>query len=72
MAIIVIKDLPDSVDLDRRAMVAITGGARMGARQTFAGRSVSPRARIINYPTTLAFDPQADANRRPAGSAPHK
>jgi hypothetical protein len=28
MAIIVIKDLPDSFELDRQAMLAISGGAR--------------------------------------------
>jgi hypothetical protein len=32
MASIAIKDLPDSVELDRLAMAAIVGGARSGAR----------------------------------------
>nr|WP_322028995.1 hypothetical protein [Paraburkholderia sp. J76] len=34
MSIIVIKDLPESVELDRQAMAAITGGARFAARRT--------------------------------------
>lgn len=34
MSIIVIKDLPESVELDRQAMAAITGGARFASRRT--------------------------------------
>ncbi|WP_232072386.1 hypothetical protein [Paraburkholderia pallida] len=34
MGTLVIKDLPESVDLDRQAMAAITGGARIGSHQT--------------------------------------
>jgi hypothetical protein len=32
MATIVIKDLPENFDLDREAMQAITGGARLRGR----------------------------------------
>lgn len=49
MAIIVIKDLPESVDLDRQAMLAITGGARTRGRPTFLGRTIFRSTRIINY-----------------------
>ena len=31
MATIVINDLPESTELDRKAMLAISGGARFGA-----------------------------------------
>ncbi|QGZ59050.1 hypothetical protein [Paraburkholderia acidiphila] len=34
MSIIVIKDLPESVELDRQAMAAIAGGARVAAQRT--------------------------------------
>ncbi|HKU00877.1 MAG TPA: hypothetical protein VJS30_30730 [Paraburkholderia sp.] len=34
MGILVIKDLPESVDLDRQAMAAITGGARVASHET--------------------------------------
>jgi hypothetical protein len=34
MSILVIKDLPESVELDRQAMAAITGGARVASHQT--------------------------------------
>ncbi|WP_185732469.1 hypothetical protein [Burkholderia sp. Bp8963] len=34
MGILVIHDLPESVDLDRQAMAAITGGAMVRAHQT--------------------------------------
>lgn len=53
MAIIAIKDLPESVDLDRQAMLAIVGGARFGGRQHFVGRTLSRGARIIDYPGAL-------------------
>jgi hypothetical protein len=36
MASIVIKDLPESIELDRQAMVAIVGGSR------YRGRTVLP------------------------------
>jgi hypothetical protein len=34
MSTLVIKDLPESVELDREAMAAISGGARIAAHQT--------------------------------------
>ena len=42
MATIVIKDLPENIELDRQAMQAITGGARMRGRPLAFARS-SPR-----------------------------
>jgi hypothetical protein len=41
MAILVIKDLPESVDLDRQAMAAITGGSKVPLRQTMLARTTS-------------------------------
>lgn len=64
MTTIAIKDLLESVDLDRQAMLAISGGARTSGRQGFPGRTLSPSARIINYPGK----PLADASGRPAGN----
>ncbi|MGN6317132.1 hypothetical protein [Trinickia sp.] len=34
MTTLVIHDLPESIDLDRQAMAAITGGSMVQARQT--------------------------------------
>lgn len=38
MATIVIKDLPDNVELDREAMLAVVGGARTRGQPASAGR----------------------------------
>lgn len=38
MAMIVIKDLPESLELDHEAMLAIVGGARTRGRQPFTNR----------------------------------
>lgn len=54
MANIVIKDLTESVDLDRQAMIAITGGARTPGRQTFPVQAISRSNRIVDYPAGFA------------------
>ena len=41
MAIIVIKDLPENFDLDREAMQAITGGARLRGRTGVQARAMA-------------------------------
>jgi hypothetical protein len=64
MTIIVIKDLPESVDLDRQAMVAISGGARTRGRQTFIGSTIFRSARIVNYPTGFTPKPLVNTNRQ--------
>ena len=53
MTIVVIHDLPESVELDKQAMAAITGGAMVQAhqtifarRQTFTGLPLSTAARV--------------------------
>jgi hypothetical protein len=54
MTTLVIKDLPESVDLDREAMAAITGGARIASHQTqLAPRPfVGLRVEMAGAPTT--------------------
>jgi hypothetical protein len=50
MAKLIIKDLVDSVELDREAMAAIVGGARVGARSSIAAPLVPATAQIVDYP----------------------
>ncbi|AOI68325.1 hypothetical protein WI36_22020 [Burkholderia ubonensis] len=42
MGVLVINDLPESVDLDRQAMAAITGGAMVSAHQTMLAPRTFP------------------------------
>ncbi len=64
MSIVVIKDLQESVDLDRQAMVEITGGARTRGRQTFLLSKIFSGTRIVNYPTGFTLKAQVNANRQ--------
>jgi hypothetical protein len=48
MASIAIKDLSDSVELDRQAMAAIVGGARSGARYGSLLQAASSPARRLS------------------------
>ncbi|HYS67956.1 MAG TPA: hypothetical protein VEN30_29615 [Paraburkholderia sp.] len=50
MAKLMIKNLTDSVELDRQAMAAIVGGARIGARLNGAAPLVPASARVVEYP----------------------
>jgi hypothetical protein len=70
MAILVIKDLPENVDLDRQAMAAITGGARVRGSQSSLGRTTFRSTRVMNYPTSFASEPLT--NWRLAGSTTPK
>jgi hypothetical protein len=73
MATIVIKDLQESIELDREAMHAIAGGSRAGARPAiFPGRSMSRPTRIFSYSGGFTSIPQTDAGRRSAGRKPLK
>jgi hypothetical protein len=54
MALIDIKDLPQSDELDRRAMLAIVGGARAGARPTTLVGTTFRGGRIVDYPPGFA------------------
>lgn len=62
MALINIKDLPQSVELDRRAMLAIAGGARAGARPTDLEGAALPSGRIVDYPPGFVRDRAEEAN----------
>ena len=57
MSTITIKDLPDSMDLDRQAMSSITGGARLRGRQPLSGGTPARSDRIIDYPAGLPRSP---------------
>jgi hypothetical protein len=50
MAKLVIKDLTESVELDRQAMAAIVGGARAGARASITMLAAPLSARVVDYP----------------------
>jgi hypothetical protein len=50
MAKLIIKDLADNVELDRGAMAAIVGGARVGARSSMAAPLVPASRRVVDYP----------------------
>ena len=65
MAIIVIKDLPESTELDRQAMLAIAGGSRLragGAATSGMARAGARRMRL--------FDPAPGKASAPAASRP--
>ncbi|WP_244817168.1 hypothetical protein [Caballeronia sp. Lep1P3] len=49
MAVIKIRDLADSVELDRQAMASVSGGARDAARPWFRVRP-KDAARVVDYP----------------------
>ena len=48
MATIVIKDLPESTELDRQAMLAITGGSRFRAASMSVARPAVRRIQLFN------------------------
>jgi hypothetical protein len=50
MATIVINDLPESMELDRQAMLAITGGSRVRAGASVDGRAAVQRVRLFEFP----------------------
>ncbi|HEY2021715.1 hypothetical protein [Paraburkholderia sp.] len=54
MAKLIIKDLTQSVELDREAMAAIVGGARVGVRSNIAAPLVPASTRVVDYPPGFA------------------
>jgi hypothetical protein len=54
MASIIIKDLSDNLELDRKAMQAIMGGSRLGARPGSSLQSRAAAQGIVNFGTGLA------------------
>ena len=61
MALITINDLPQSVELDRKAMQAIVGGARAGARPIPVDAATPRSGRIVDYPPGFGGDKAAEA-----------
>lgn len=47
---LVIKDLTESVELDRRAMTAIIGGARTRAHFAVSVQTLPVATRVVDYP----------------------
>ena len=66
MGVLVINDLPESVDLDRQAMAAITGGAKVRAHQTMLAPQPFPYLHTDARGAALAHAPVADAASSPA------
>jgi hypothetical protein len=54
MGTIVIKDLSDNLDLDRKAMQAIMGGSRLRSRVRAAGAVPASSPRIVDFRTGVA------------------
>lgn len=57
MASIVIKDLTENVELDRKAMVAISGGARTPGRQAALEHRAFRNTRVFEYPSGFTRNP---------------
>jgi hypothetical protein len=60
MARIKVKDLPQSVALDRKAMNAIAGGARTGVRPVDLSGAATRGGRIVDYPPGFGRDRPTD------------
>ena len=51
MALVTVRDLPQSDDLDREAMRSIVGGAALGARRPLQiDQAKAGSGRIVDYP----------------------
>ncbi|WP_439683093.1 hypothetical protein MNJPNG_13160 [Cupriavidus oxalaticus] len=72
MAVIVIKDLSDSMDLDRQAMTAILGGGRTAGGRGWHGLRRSGPARIVDYPGGLPGNRHVMPREVPLGRLPRK
>jgi hypothetical protein len=64
MALITIKDLQQSIELDRKAMLAIVGGARAGVRPIDLAGTQLRSGRIVDYPPGFNRDRLTEANRQ--------
>jgi len=61
MAHITIKDLPQNIELDRKAMLVIVGGSRAGVRPIDLSGTTIPSGRIVDYPPGFVRDRLAEA-----------
>jgi len=62
MALINIKDLPQSDELDRRAMLAIIGGTRAGVGPAASVGTTFRSGRVIDYPPGFSRDTSDEVN----------
>lgn len=62
MSKILIRDLAESVALDREAMAAISGGARVP--RVYFGRSAPEDSRIFSYPPGFARMPANPSGKK--------
>jgi hypothetical protein len=63
MATIVIKDLPENTELDRKAMLAVFGGSRL---RTGAGTARAVRQRVRLFDLTRSAAAKGPTPRKPA------
>ncbi|WLI88811.1 hypothetical protein Q4S45_19200 [Massilia sp. R2A-15] len=63
MGIIVIKDLAENVELDRRAMLAIAGGSRMRSAGGAVRREPARGVRIVDLARRAPTFPQAEPKK---------
>jgi len=68
MALITIKDLPQSDELDRQAKLSIVGGARAGVRPTDRVGAASRSGRVVDYPPGFVRDTPVQANGQRPGA----
>jgi hypothetical protein len=71
MAVIVIKDLSENMDLDREAMTAILGGSRT-PRSAFPKHMAFRSSRMVNYPGAVMRNSLAGMPMRTLISTPRK
>lgn len=70
MGVLVINDLPESVDLDRQAMAAITGGAMVRAHQTMLAPQTFPYLHADTHGAASTRTPAVEAAVEAAASRP--
>ncbi len=63
MGIIVIKDLAENVELDRRAMLAIAGGSRLRSAGGGVRREPARGVRIVDLARRAPTFPQAEPKK---------
>jgi hypothetical protein len=71
MSVIVIKDLAESMELDREAMAAILGGSR-SPRPAFPRQVNFRSGRLFSYPGAVARNATMDMHARKIVSMPRK
>ncbi len=68
MSSIIIKDLAESMDLDRKAMLAVIGGARRGGYPSPLASTALQSTRLVDYPAGFGHAHLASvkSNSKPA------